>query len=147
MKRQILHAGGGAPELAQEQIAFRGHSIECRVNAEDPNKGFLPKPGTIHAFTMPSGPGVRVDTHVYPGYILPSNYDSLLAKVITTGRDREEALARMRRALREMNIEGVPTTVEFHKRVLEDSAFLSGQFHTRYIREQMFAGHAMQNML
>ena len=147
VKRQIQHAGGTAPELRQDQIVFHGHALECRINAEDPNKGFFPKPGRIEAFAMPSGPGVRVDTHVYPGYVLPPYYDSLLAKVVTHGADRPEAIARMRRALGEMKVEGVPTTLGFHQRLLDDPAFLEGRVHTRFIREEMYAGHPMQNML
>jgi acetyl-CoA carboxylase biotin carboxylase subunit len=121
--------------------------VECRINAEDPNKGFFPKPGRIETFTMPAGPGVRVDTHVYPGYMLPPYYDSLLAKVITHGADRSEAIARMRRALGEMKVDGVPTTIGFHQKLLDDPAFLEGRVHTRFIREEMYAGHPMQNML
>ncbi|MBN8960647.1 MAG: acetyl-CoA carboxylase biotin carboxylase subunit [Rhizobiales bacterium] len=147
VKRQILQASGVAPELRQDQITFRGHALECRINAEDPNKGFFPKPGRIETFTMPAGPGVRVDTHVYPGYVLPPYYDSLLAKVVTHGADRSEAIARMRRALGEMKVDGVPTTIAFHQRLLDDPAFLEGRVHTRFIREEMYAGHSMQNML
>lgn len=147
VKRQILQAGGVAPELRQDQITFRGHALECRINAEDPNRGFFPKPGRIETFTMPAGPGVRVDTHVYPGYVLPPYYDSLLAKVVTHGADRSEAIARMRRALGEMKVDGVPTTIAFHQRLLDDPAFLEGRVHTRFIREEMYAGHPMQNML
>lgn len=147
VKRQILQAGGNAPELRQEDINPQGHSIECRINAEDPEKGFMPKPGKIETFVLPSGPGIRVDTHVYPGYQLPPYYDSLLAKVIATGSNREEALARMRRALGEMRVEGVPTTISFHQRLLNDPVFLEGRVHTRYIRDVMYAGHRMQQML
>ncbi|MBP5856518.1 acetyl-CoA carboxylase biotin carboxylase subunit [Marivibrio halodurans] len=147
VKRQIQHAGGIAPALRQEDIRLEGHSIECRINAEDPEKGFMPKPGRIETFTLPAGPGIRVDTHVYPGYQMPPFYDSLLAKVIATGRDRDEALARMRRALGEMKVEGVPTTIGFHQRLLDDPAFLEGRVHTRYLREEMYAGHRMQQML
>ncbi|MCB1420083.1 MAG: acetyl-CoA carboxylase biotin carboxylase subunit, partial [Notoacmeibacter sp.] len=102
VKLQLQLAGGDPIELSQEQIGLRGHSIECRINAEDSEKGFIPKPGEVTAFTLPSGPGVRTDTHIYPGYKLPPFYDSLLAKVIASGRDRAEAIARMKRALREM---------------------------------------------
>jgi len=147
VKRQILQAGGNAPELRQEDINPQGHSIECRINAEDPEKGFMPKPGKIETFVLPSGPGIRVDTHIYPGYQLPPYYDSLLAKVIATGSNREEALARMRRALGEMRVEGVPTTISFHQRLLNDPVFLEGRVHTRYIRDVMYSGHRMQQML
>ena len=107
----------------------------------------MPKPGKIETFVLPSGPGIRVDTHIYPGYQLPPYYDSLLSKVIATGSNREEALARMRRALGEMRVEGVPTTISFHQRLLNDPVFLEGRVHTRYIRDVMYAGHRMQQML
>ena len=147
VKLQLQLAGGDPIELSQEQIGLRGHSIECRINAEDSEKGFIPKPGEVTAFTLPSGPGVRTDTHIYPGYKLPPFYDSLLAKVIASGQDRTEAIARMKRALREMRIEGVPTTIDFHLRLLDDPAFIEGRVHTRYLREEMYAGHPMQAML
>ncbi|WP_436639456.1 acetyl-CoA carboxylase biotin carboxylase subunit [Microbaculum sp. FT89] len=147
VKWQIQHAGGEAVDLHQADIGIDGHAIECRINAEDPDRGFLPKPGTIETFVVPTGPGIRVDTHVFPGYKLPPYYDSLLAKVIARGRNREEALARMRRALGEMKVEGVPTTIGFHQKLLADPAFLEGRVHTRYLREEMYAGHPMQQML
>ncbi len=147
VRQQILLAGGEALTIDQDDIVQRGHAIECRINAEDPEKGFMPKPGTIEEFILPAGPGVRVDTHVYPGYKLPPFYDSLLAKVIVHGRTREEALARMRRALGEMRVSGVPTTIAFHQKLLNDPAFLEGRVHTRYLREEMYAGHPMQQML
>ena len=90
---------------------------------------------------------MRTDTHIYPGYKLPPFYDSLLAKVIASGQDSTEAIARMKRALREMRIEGVPTTIDFHLRLLDDPAFIEGRVHTRYLREEMYAGHPMQAML
>jgi acetyl-CoA carboxylase biotin carboxylase subunit len=147
VKQQILLAGGEAPGYEQRDIALSGHAIECRINAEDPDKGFMPKPGAIGTFVLPAGPGVRVDTHVVPGYALPPYYDSLLAKVIARGRTREEAIARMRRALGEMKVEGVPTTIGFHQRLLADRGFLGGRSHTRFVRDEMYGGHPMQHML
>ncbi|SDL63148.1 acetyl-CoA carboxylase, biotin carboxylase subunit [Modicisalibacter muralis] len=147
IKEQIRVASGESMSLYQEDIKFFGHAIECRINAEDPDKGFMPRPGKLEEFTVPLGPGVRVDSHAYPGYVLPPYYDSLLAKVVTRGQTREEALARMRCALAEFQITGVPTTIGFHQRLLNEPAFLEGRVHTRYLKEEMWAGHPMQEML
>lgn len=147
VKMQITVAGTGKLPVRQDEIRFSGHAIECRINAEDPERGFMPKPGTLTGLVLPAGPGVRVDTHIYPGYDLPPHYDSLMAKVITWGQTREEAIARMRRALGEMRITGVPTTVPFHQRLLSEPAFIAGDVHTRFVRETMWAGHPMQGML
>lgn len=144
---QLRIAAGEPLPLAQSDIRFHGHAIECRINAEDSERGFMPKPGRLVAFAMPSGPGVRMDTHAYSGYALPPFYDSLIGKLIVWGVDRREAIARMQRALRECRIEGVPTTVPFHQRLLAESAFLTGNVHTRYVKETMYAGHPMQGML
>lgn len=147
VKMQLVIADTGKLPVSQEEISFCGHAIECRINAEDPERGFMPKPGKLTNLVLPSGPGVRVDSHVYQGYDLPPYYDSLMAKVITWGRDREEALARMKRALSEMEISGVPSTVPFHQLLLSEPAFLEGDVHTRFVRESMWAGHPMQSML
>ncbi|ALG74484.1 acetyl-CoA carboxylase [Azospirillum thiophilum] len=147
VKLQIIVADTGILPLRQEDVHFSGHAIECRINAEDPDKGFLPKPGVLKDFHAPAGPGIRVDSHAYPGYALPPYYDSLLAKIVSWGRTREEAIARMRRALAETRVEGVPTTIGFHQRLLSDDRFLAGAVHTRYVRETMWAGHPMQHML
>lgn len=112
---------------------MRGHSIECRINAEDPAKEFRPSPGKITSFHVPGGPGVRVDTHAYAKYVIPPFYDSLIAKVITHGKTREEAITRMQRSLQEFVIEGIATTIPFHLYVLSDLAFIEGNFDTRYI--------------
>lgn len=147
VKLQISYAAGEPLTLEQGDITATGHAIECRINAEDPDKGFIPKPGSIRELILPAGPGIRVDTHLSASETLPPFYDSLIAKVIATGRTRPEAIARMRRALAEMRIEGVPTTAGFHLKLLEDPAFLAGDVHTRYVRERLFAGHSMQQML
>jgi acetyl-CoA carboxylase biotin carboxylase subunit len=147
VKMQIIVAATGKLPVSQGEISYSGHAIECRINAEDPERGFMPKPGTLTELVLPAGPGVRVDTHIYPGYELPPHYDSLMAKVITWGRTREEAIARMRRALGEMRVSGVPTTLPFHQRLLSEPAFIAGDVHTRFVRETMWAGHPMQGML
>lgn len=135
--KEQLRVARGEPLLLQDEVTFTGHAIECRINAEDPARGFMPSPGKITALNIPGGPGIRVDTHVYQGYSIPPYYDSLIAKLISHGRDREEAIARMRRALDEFVIEGVKTTIPFHKNVLETEAFLTGDVHTKWIEELM----------
>ncbi|MCK5241993.1 acetyl-CoA carboxylase biotin carboxylase subunit [bacterium] len=132
IKEQIRVAAG--EELSvKESITPQGHSIECRINAEDPDRDFMPSPGTITSFHMPGGPGVRIDTHAYAGYKIPPYYDSLLAKLISYGANREEAIVRMLRALEEFVIEGVKTTIPFHQRALNKEAFKSGQISTNFV--------------
>jgi len=116
------------------------HAIECRINAEDPANGFRPCPGTIHSFHSPKGHGVRVDTHVYAGYTIPPYYDSMIAKLICRAQTREEAITKMERALEEFIIEGVKTTVPFHKQLMKDPNFRSGNFHTGYLNDFEFEG-------
>ncbi len=137
VKQQILIAGGAALELNQDQLQLRGHAIECRINAEDPARNFAPCPGRILAFHPPGGPGVRLDTHIYTDYVVGPHYDSLLAKLICHGKDRDEALARMRRALSEMVIEGIPTVIPFHLQVLDDPVFRRGEATTHYLEDRM----------
>ncbi|MCC7264953.1 MAG: acetyl-CoA carboxylase biotin carboxylase subunit [Candidatus Latescibacteria bacterium] len=133
IKAQIRVAAGEHLPWRQEDIRPRGHAIECRINAEDPSRNFMPSAGTISALHLPGGPGVRIDSHIYQGYKMPPYYDSLLAKVIAYGKDREESLARMRRVLREFTIEGVSTTLPFHRALLQDSGFVAGEFDTEYV--------------
>jgi acetyl-CoA carboxylase biotin carboxylase subunit len=133
VKMQIRVAAGEPLGLGQEDVEFRGHSIECRINAEDPTRNFAPSTGTIETFHMSGGPGVRIDTHVHPEYIVYPYYDSLLAKLITFGKDRQEAIQRMRRSLDESVIEGISTTVPFHQQVLAHERFLSGDIDTGFI--------------
>lgn len=121
-----------------KKFKLRGHSIECRINAEDPYKNFMPSPGKIVAFHAPGGPGTRMDTHVYAGYEIPSNYDSLLGKLITHGSDRAEAIARMERALEETIIEGVSTSIPFHQAILKDPSFRSGDIHIDFLNDFKF---------
>ncbi len=133
VKLQIRIAAGEPLPFRQEDVRLVGHALECRINAEDPDNGFSPCPGTITAFHQPGGPGVRIDTHVYAGYTVSPNYDSLLAKVISHGATRDEAVARMVRTLEEMVIEGVKTTIPFHLRVLANGRFRSGALSTRFL--------------
>src|SRR5688572_12592716 len=139
IKAQIEIASGKPLALRQQDIRFRGHAIECRINAEDFENDFQPCPGHITRYLAPGGPGVRVDSHLYAGYEVPPYYDSLLAKVIAWGTDRAEAVTRMRRALDEMVIEGVKTTIPFHRLLLGDATFLRGEMHTRYVQETLLA--------
>jgi acetyl-CoA carboxylase, biotin carboxylase subunit len=135
VKWQMLTAAGESLPMRQEDIVFTGHALECRINAEDVSKNFLPGGGTIELYLPPGGPGVRVDSHLYSGYVAPSNYDSLLAKLMTWGEDRDEAIARMRRAVRECIIVGPPTTLEFHSLILDDPRFTKGEVHTGLVGE------------
>jgi acetyl-CoA carboxylase biotin carboxylase subunit len=137
VKEQIKLASGLPLEYKQHQIKQSGHAIECRINAEDPER-FIPSPGKITFLSLPGGPGVRVDTAIYNGYVVPSHYDSLIAKLIVHGKDRTEAIMKMRRALDEFVIEGVKTTIPFHKKVLLDPDFISGNFNTNFV-EKMYS--------
>jgi acetyl/propionyl-CoA carboxylase alpha subunit len=112
-----------------------GHAIECRIVAEDPSRNFVPSPGTIRAQRPPSGPGVRYDGATYAGDTIPMHYDALIGKLITWGRDRREAIQRMARALDEMRIDGVPTSISFHRKVMGHPAFGAGDLHTGFLEE------------
>ena len=135
VKEQIRLAEGHRLSVRQEDVRLAGHAIECRINAEDPAQNFAPRPGELTRVVFPGGPGIRVDSHVYAGYRVPPNYDSLIAKIIAWGRDRGEAIARMQRALGELRIEGVPTTAAFLSRLLASDAFVRGAVHTRYVEQ------------
>ncbi len=136
IKEQIRVAAGEPLMVRQKDIQLNGHAIECRLNAEDPDRDFAPAPGRVESFHTPGGPGVRVDSHVYAGYNIPPYYDSMIAKLICHGRDREEALARMRRALDETIIEGVPSTLPFHLSMMQHPRFVSGDVNTRFLDEE-----------
>ena len=135
VKWQLRIAAGEKLSLRQEDIRTRGHAIECRINAEDHEHGFAPCPGRVEHYLAPGGPGVRVDSHMESGCEVPPYYDSLLAKVICWGENREEAVARMRRALGEIRLEGVKTTVAFHRQLLEHAAFRAGRCNTRFVHD------------
>ncbi|MEP7044213.1 MAG: acetyl-CoA carboxylase biotin carboxylase subunit [Dokdonella sp.] len=136
VREQLLIAGGEKLSLRQEDIKFTGHAIECRVNAEDPDT-FMPSPGTVKRFEAPGGPGVRVDTHVYDGYKIPPNYDSMIGKLIVHGRDRATAIARMRIALSEMVVEGIKTNIPLQQRILADGGFQSGGQNIHYLERRI----------
>jgi len=134
----MLRIAGGEPlRLKQDDITLRGHAIEVRVNAEDPDHDFRPSAGVITDVHWPGGPGIRVDSHVYSGYRIPPNYDSLVAKIIAWAPTREAAIARMERALRETVIEGVKTTIPFHMKVLDNAFFRRGAVYTNFIARRM----------
>ncbi len=138
VKEQIRIAAGEPMTLA-DRAPFSpvGHAFEFRINAEDPSHGFRPCPGTITRLVLPGGPGVRVDTHAYQGYTVPPTYDSLVAKLIVWGRDRDEALSRARRALSEFVVEGIQTTIPFHREAIEVEAFRAGEVHTDFIERHL----------
>ncbi|MFP7349741.1 acetyl-CoA carboxylase biotin carboxylase subunit [Bacillus licheniformis] len=133
IKEQIRVASGEKLTLTQDEVTFNGWAIECRINAENPEKNFMPSPGKIEMYLPPGGLGVRVDSAAYPGYSIPPYYDSMIAKVITYGKTREEAVSRMKRALSEFVIEGVHTTIPFHLKLLEHETFVSGEFNTKFL--------------
>jgi acetyl-CoA carboxylase biotin carboxylase subunit len=137
IKEQIRVAAGMPLSVKQTDIVFRGHSIECRINAEDPDRNFLPSPGKIDAYIAPGGPGVRVDSHAYPGYVIPPFYDSLISKLVVWGRDRTEAIQRMQRALDEYAITGIKTTIPFHQKVMSNPHFQEGDVSTDFIEKYM----------
>jgi acetyl-CoA/propionyl-CoA carboxylase biotin carboxyl carrier protein len=135
VREQLLVAMGGPLSFSQESIETRGHAIQLRINAEDPGRDFTPMPGTIEKLRFPLGPGVRIDSAAEPGSAVLPAYDSLIAKLVLWGRDRDEALARARRALDEFEVCGVPSTIGFHRRVLDEPSFIAGGVTTRYLNE------------
>jgi acetyl-CoA carboxylase, biotin carboxylase subunit len=137
---QIHIAQGEKLQFTQDQVEFRGHAIECRINAEDPDHNFRPSPGRISAYLPPGGPGVRMDSHVYTEYEIPPYYDSLIGKLIVWGQDRPMAIERMKRALRECAITGLKTTLGFHQKVLESPDFVKGDIYTNFVEQVMMKG-------
>ena len=133
IQEQLRAAAGEPLTLQQSDIRFGGHSIECRINAEDPRHGFRPSPGTITQLHLPGGTGVRVDSAIYSGYTIPPDYDSLIAKLIVHAPDRASAIARMRRALMEFLIAGIETNIDFHLAILRDPDFIAGNYHIGYL--------------
>ncbi len=134
---QIKIAQGDKLSLSQDRVKFAGHAIECRINAEDPDRNFRPHPGRISGYLPPGGPGVRMDSHVYTDYEIPAYYDSLIGKLIVWAGDRPRAIKRMKRALREFAITGVPTTIGFHQRILETPEFINGEVYTNFVEQLM----------
>jgi len=134
---QIRVAQGEKLQLTQDQVVFRGHAIECRINAEDPEHDFRPCPGRISGYLPPGGPGVRMDSHVYTDYLIPPYYDSLIGKLIVWAPDRPTAIKRMKRALRECALTGVPTTIGFHQKIMDTPEFLQGEVYTDFVEQVM----------
>ena len=139
VKQQILIALGEPLRISQSDVTFKGHSIECRINAEDPFDDFRPCPGRIEMYYAPGGRGVRVDSHAYAGYTIPPHYDSLIGKLITYGKDRRDAMDKMSRALGEYMIAGIKTTIPFEQAILQDPNFRRGVYSTNFI-EQLLGG-------
>ncbi len=137
VKEQIRIAAGMPLTIQQEDVVLRGWAMECRINAEDPDYDFRPSPGKVDRYYQPGGPGVRVDSSIYTGYTIPPYYDSMVAKLIVWGTDRDEAMARMKRALHEFTIEGIKTTIPFHMKVLNNAFFQKGEVYTNFIQRRM----------
>jgi len=133
IKEMIRVASGEKLTMNQQDVTFTGWAIECRINAENPEKNFLPSAGKINMYLPPGGLGVRIDSAAYPGYTIPPYYDSMIAKVITYGSSRDEAIARMKRALSEFVVEGIHTTIPFHLKLLEHEKFVEGSFNTKFL--------------
>jgi acetyl-CoA carboxylase biotin carboxylase subunit len=133
IKEQIRVASGEKLKLKQQDVTFTGWAIECRINAENPEKNFLPSAGKINMYLPPGGFGVRIDSAAYPGYTIPPYYDSMIAKVIAYGASREEAISRMKRALSEFVVEGIHTTIPFHLKLLDHEKFVEGGFNTKFL--------------
>jgi acetyl-CoA carboxylase biotin carboxylase subunit len=141
VRQQILVAAGEKLEFTQDDVVHNGWSLECRINAEDPDDNFSPSPGEITRLVLPSGPGVRLDTHIYEGYEVPPFYDSLIGKLVVWGPDRGTAIQRMQKALSEFEVEGIKVTVPFHRAVFQDEEFISGMIDTRFL-ERFLDKHA-----
>ena len=137
VKAQIRISAGEPLKIKQKDVKFNGYSIECRINAENPAKNFRPCPGTITGVILPGGNGVRVDTAIYSGYTIPSNYDSMIAKIITHGDTRNEAISKMKRALEETVIEGVDTNIDFLFKIIKNPNFIRGNFDTSFIEKEI----------
>ncbi|GHT68719.1 acetyl-CoA carboxylase biotin carboxylase subunit [Endomicrobiia bacterium] len=138
VKEQIKLAAGEKLSIVSEKVKILGHAIECRINAEDPDKDFIPSPGTIGKLYLPGGPGIRLDTHVYSGYTIPPYYDSLIAKIIAFGSNRGESIAKMQRALREVEIEGIKNTSSLHSKIMSNEKFRRGSVNTNFLSKYIF---------
>jgi acetyl-CoA carboxylase biotin carboxylase subunit len=143
IKEQIRIAAGEKLGIVQDQVSIKGHAIECRINAEDPGKNFIPNSGRITSYLTPGGPGVRVDSAVYSGYLIPPYYDSMIGKLIVWGKDRDEAIARMQRALQEFVIMGINTTIPFHQKVFRNAFFRRGEIYTNFIQRRILGNEQL----
>ncbi|SHM71608.1 acetyl-CoA carboxylase, biotin carboxylase subunit [Caldanaerovirga acetigignens] len=138
VKQQILIAAGEKLKIKQEDVKLNGHAIECRINAEDPMRNFVPTPGKVQFYHAPGGFGIRVDTAVYTGYVVPPFYDSMIAKIIAWAPSRDEAILRMKRALEELKIEGISTNISFHLKIMDNAFFRRGEVYTNFIQRRLF---------
>ncbi len=145
VKEQVRVAAGQRLSVSQDDICLRGHAIECRINAEDPDRDFMPFAGKIEGYIAPGGFGVRVDSHVYTGYSIPPYYDSMVGKLICWGKDREDARLRMLRALNEYVITGIKTTIPFHREILNNDIFISGKFNTSFLEKDFVREKDLEN--
>jgi len=143
VKEQIRIAAGEKLSITQEQVSMRGHAIECRINAEDPGRNFMPSPGKITNYMVPGGPGVRFDSAVYSGYVIPPHYDSMIGKLLVWGYNREEAISRMQRALDELVIEGVNTTIPLHQKILKNAFFRRGEIYTNFLQRRILGDNEL----
>jgi len=142
VKEQIRIASGESLSISQADIKLKGHAVECRINAESASSDFMPCPGTIMEWTPPVGKGVRVDSHCYSGYVVPPYYDSLMAKIITTGKTRADAIKKMDKALKNFIVTGIDTTIPFHQYILRRDEFRSGKVNTRWIEDTIMKEYA-----
>ena len=140
VKEQIKIAAGESLKFKQKEIEFKGHAIECRINAENPSKNFMPSPGKINEINLPGGNGVRIDTAIYDGYVIPPNYDSMIAEIITYGTNRNEAISKMKRSLEELVIDGIDTNRDFLFDIIKNQNFIRGNFDTSFIEKEMLKG-------
>lgn len=138
IREQIKIAYGEKMDISQDDIKINGHAIECRINAEDPSENFRPSPGRIERYFAPGGYGIRIDSHIYDDYTIPPTYDSMIGKVIAWGKDRDEAINRMKRALDEMVIIGISTNIEFQKQILNNEEFVKNKIDTSFIEKVIF---------
>ena len=144
IKEQLKIASGEKLQYKQDDIKFTGHSLEARINAENPYKNFMPCPGEIKELHIPGGNGIRIDTAIYPGYKIPPTYDSMIAKIIVHGKDRNESIAKMKSALGEFVIDGINTNIDFLYRILKDEDFISNNYDTSFIAKK-FANKEKDN--
>jgi len=145
VREQLRIAAGEPLSITQDEVHLTGHAIECRVNAEDPRNNFMPAPGRVTKWIPPQGGGVRVDSHVYGGYLIPPYYDSMIAKVLTHGSDRGDAITRMGRALKHLKVDGVTTNREFLISVVADEGFAQQQHHTRWVEQDFLPRWTNEN--
>jgi acetyl-CoA carboxylase biotin carboxylase subunit len=139
VQEQLRIAGGQGLSVKQSDVVLTGHAIECRINAEDTTRDFVPVPGTVTRWAPPEGEGIRLDSHIFEGAVIPPFYDSMIGKLIVHAESRNKAIARMADALDNFTVEGVPTTIPLHRTILASEAFRSNNFHTRWLEQDLFA--------